>query len=342
MIESHAQDIWVFMETTAKGTLKNIGLELLTPGHFLAQKLKGEVVAVIVGNELTEASNVAETHGVDRIIVVDDEAFASYSTDGYTHALCTLVEKYHPAAMLIGATNNGRDLGPRVSGRLQTGLVADCTSLDVDEATNDVTWTRPAFGGNLMATIICPDHRPQIGTVRPGVFKPPTPTEPHASIITEHIELPKNCIRTQVLKVINATGPIVDLEGVEVIVSGGRGMGGPEGFALLQTLADILGGAVGASRVAVDSGWIDHSHQVGQTGKSVGPHLYFACGISGAVQHLAGMSGADTVVAINKDASAPIFGAADFGVVGDVMSIIPALIEELKKPASIWRGQSTS
>ena len=249
---------------------------------------------------------------------------------------------------MIGATPNGRDLGPRFSSRLKTGLtadctsldideetgnVADCTSLDIDEETGNVAWTRPAFGGNLMATIMCPDHRPQCGTVRPGVFKKPEAGENKAEIIKEDYHVAPEDIRTCILETIeDAAGEMVDLEGADVIVSGGRGMGGPEGFnTTLKPLADLLGGVVGASRAAVDSGWIAHAHQVGQTGKTVGPKLYIACGISGAIQHVAGMSSSDCIVAINKDEDANIFNIADYGVVGDLYEVVPALTAEIKK-----------
>ena len=242
------------------------------------------------------------------------------------------MEKYGPTSMLIGATNNGRDLGPRVSCRLKTGLTADCTGLDVDAESGNVAWTRPAFGGNLMATILCPDHRPQIGTVRPGVFKKGEAGEAKAEIIKEDIHVDAADIRTQILELIKEEGgETVDLEGAEIIVSGGRGVGGPEGYAPIKELADLLGGVVGASRAAVDAGWIAHAHQVGQTGKTVGPKLYIACGISGAIQHVAGMSGADCIVAINKDPDAPIFDIADYGVVGNLFEVLPVMIDEIKK-----------
>lgn len=234
--------------------------------------------------------------------------------------------------MLIGATPNGRDLGPRLSCRLGTGLTADCTALDIDEASGNIAWTRPAFGGNLMAVILCPDHRPQLGTVRPGVFKKPDVCEDRAEIIREDFHVPADQIRTTLLETIReASAEIVDLEGADIIVSGGRGVGGAEGFRVIRELADVLGGTVGASRAAVDEGWISHSHQVGQTGKTVGPKLYIACGISGAIQHLAGMSSSDVIVAINKDFDAPIFGIADYGFVGNLFEIVPLLTDEIKK-----------
>lgn len=332
MMEAKTKDLWVFVETNKDGTAKNVGLELLSPGRELAGKQGGALVAVVIGSQADSAVQAASDHGADKIIWVDGPEYAHYSTDAYTTALSTLVEKYGPTSMLIGATNNGRDLGPRLSCRLKTGLTADCTALDIDEESGNVAWTRPAFGGNLMATILCPNHRPQIGTVRPGVFKKSSPREGNAEIIREDIRMEPKDIRTQVLELVQELGgENVDLEGAEIIVSGGRGVGGPEGFAPVQALAEALGGVVGASRAAVDSGWIAHAHQVGQTGKTVGPKLYIACGISGAIQHLAGMSGSDVIVAINKDPDAPIFDVADYGVVGDLFEVLPVLTEEVRR-----------
>ena len=331
-MEAKTKDLWVFVETNEDGTAKNVGIELLTPGKMMAGKQGGALVAVVIGSNVDAAVQAASEHGADKVIVVDGPEYAHYTTDAYAIALCTLVEKYGPTSMLIGATNNGRDLGPRVSCRLHTGLTADCTALDIDEESGNVAWTRPAFGGNLMATILCPDHRPQIGTVRPGVFKKSDAVEAKAEVIKEDIHVDAKDIRTQVLELIKeADGENVDLEGAEIIVSGGRGVGGPEGFEPVKALADVLGGVVGASRAAVDAGWIAHAHQVGQTGKTVGPKLYIACGISGAIQHVAGMSGSDCIVAINKDPEAPIFDIADYGVVGNLFEVLPVLTEEIKK-----------
>ena len=331
-MEAKTKDLWVFVETNEDGTAKNVGIELLTPGKMMAGKQGGQLVAVVIGSGVDEAVKAANEHGADKIIVVDGPEFKHYTTDAYAIALCTLVEKYGPTSMMIGATNNGRDLGPRVSCRLNTGLTADCTALDVDEETGNVAWTRPAFGGNLMATIICPNHRPQIGTVRPGVFKKSDAVEGKAEIVKEDIHVAEEQIRTQVLEIIKEMdSENVDLEGAEIIVSGGRGVGGPEGFEPIKALAKELGATVGASRAAVDAGWIAHAHQVGQTGKTVGPKLYIACGISGAIQHIAGMSSSDVVVAINKDPDAPIFDVADYGVVGNLFEVLPVLTEEIKK-----------
>ena len=331
-MEAKTKDLWVFVETNEDGTAKNVGIELLTPGHDMAVKQGGALVAVVIGSGVDAAVQAASEHGADKVIVVDGPEYATYTTDAYAIALCTLVEKYGPTSMLIGATNNGRDLGPRVSCRLKTGLTADCTGLDIDAESGNVAWTRPAFGGNLMATILCPDHRPQIGTVRPGVFKKGEAGEAKAEIIKEDIHVDAADIRTQILELIKEEGgETVDLEGAEIIVSGGRGVGGPEGYAPIKELADLLGGVVGASRAAVDAGWIAHAHQVGQTGKTVGPKLYIACGISGAIQHVAGMSGSDCIVAINKDPDAPIFDIADYGVVGNLFEVLPVMIDEIKR-----------
>ena len=326
------KDFWVFVETNEDGTAKNVGIELLTPGRELADAQGGKLVAIVIGSNVDAAVEAAGKHGADQVIVVDGPEYKSYTTDAYAIALTTLIEKYGPLSMMIGATNNGRDLGPRVSCRMETGLVADCTALGIDEETGKVAWTRPAFGGNLTATILCPEHYPQIGTVRPGVFKKSDETENKAEIIKEDIHVEAEKIRTQILEILNdMDGEKVDLENADIIVSGGRGVGGPEGFEPVRELAKVLGATVGASRAAVDSGWISHAHQVGQTGKTVAPKLYIACGISGAIQHQAGMSGSDCIVAINKDPDAPIFDIADYGIVGDLFEVLPILTEEIKK-----------
>ena len=321
---SDARNVWVFIEVV-RGKIKGVSLELLGQGRKMADDLGEKLVAIIPGNEIEDFAKMAIHYGADEAIVVDQKELKDYSTDGYTKAMCTLIKKYNPAVLLIGATNNGRDLGPRVSSRMQTGLTADCTELGVDSETRLVKWTRPAFGGNLMATILCPDHRPQIGTVRPGVFKTPEEdTGRKGEIIHETVEFGPDEIRTRIVEVITeAGGADVNLEEAEIIVSGGRGVGGPEGFEVLKELADEIGAQIGASRAAVDSGWISSLHQVGQTGKSVGPKIYIACGISGAIQHVAGMSSSDVIIAINKDPDAPIFNIADYGIVGYLFEIIP-------------------
>ncbi|MGI6211588.1 MAG: electron transfer flavoprotein subunit alpha/FixB family protein [Anaerovoracaceae bacterium] len=330
-MEAKTKDLWVFIETKEDGSARNVGLELLNPGRELAEKQGGSLMAVVIGQNIDEAVRQAGEQGADKIYVIEGEEFARYTTDAYTNALEYLIEKYGPKTLLIGATTFGRDLGPRLSCRLQSGLTADCTGLAVGDD-GIMQWTRPAFGGNLMATIVCPNGVPQVGTVRPGVFKKQPPVESHAEIIREDFHVPPEKIRTHLIEVIkDAAEEIVDLEGADIIVSGGRGTGGPEGFKPVYELAEALGATVGASRAAVDSGWISYAHQVGQTGKTVAPKLYIACGISGAIQHLAGMSGSDYIVAINRDPDAPIFEVANYGIVGNMFNVLPALTEEVRK-----------
>lgn len=331
-METANKDLWVYIECKDDGSAANVGLELLTPGRKLAEKQGGSLAAVVIGSCVETAVSAASAYGADQVITIEGEEYKNYSTDAYTSAMYYLITKYAPTTVLIGATGNGRDMAPRLACRLKTGLTADCTSLDIDDETGNMAWTRPAFGGNLMATILCPDHRPQLGTVRPGVFKKGVPGEEKAEIIREDFHVAREDIRTELLKIISDTAEeLVDLEGAEIIVSGGRGVGSPEGFAPVRALAEVLGGTVGASRAAVDNGWIPHSHQVGQTGKTVAPKLYIACGISGAIQHLAGMNGSDCIVAINKDPEAPIFEVADYGIVGNLFEILPELTAQIKK-----------
>ena len=326
------KDLWVFVETNRDGSAKPVGLELLNPGKRLAAVQGGDVVAVIIGNNVKSAIDSAVAYGADKVIAVDAPIFEQYTTDAYVITLYELLKKYEPTTLFVGATTNGRDMGPRVSCRLGTGLTADCTSLDIDPEDGKMAWTRPAFGGNLMATIKCPNDYPQIGTVRPGVFKKLEPdTNRTAEVIYETSSVKPEDVRTEVLELIKeAAGEIVDLEGADIIVSGGRGLGDPSKFELIKALADELGGVVGASRAAVDAGWIAHSHQVGQTGKTVSPKIYIACGISGAIQHKAGMSGSKTIIAINKDPDAPIFEIADYGIVGDLNTVIPEFIKAIR------------
>ncbi len=331
-MEAKTKDLWVFVETKEDGSARNVGLELLNPGRRLADGQGGRLAAVIIGNKADAAVKAAGEQGADQVILVEGEEYAHYTTDAYVNAMEHLITKYGPTTLLIGATSYGRDMGPRLSARLKSGLTADCTSLDLEAGTGNMAWTRPAFGGNLMATIICPDGRPQIGTVRPGVFKKQAPMESHAEVIREDYHVPAGKIRTRLLEVIHeAAEAVVDLEGADIIVSGGRGVGGPEGFGVVKELAEALGGVVGSSRAAVDAGWIPYAHQVGQTGKTVAPKLYIACGISGAIQHLAGMSGSDCIIAINKDEEAPIFEVANYGIVGNLHEILPLLTAEVKK-----------
>lgn len=325
------KDLWVFIETE-EGKAKSVGFELLTPGRVMADKAGYRMVAVILGDNVEYAAKQAIALGADAVLLVEGEEYRIYNTDVACFAMETLVNKYKPATILIGATNNGRDIGPRLACTLHTGLTADCTSLDLDPETGNAQWTRPAFGGNLMACIECPDSRPQMGTVRPGVFKKGTPDESRTGeIIREEIHPDPENVRTKLIERIREVAESVNLEEAEIIVSGGRGVKGPEGFDTIKLLADALGGVVGASRAAVDAGWIPHAHQVGQTGKTVGPKIYIACGISGAIQHLAGMSGADTIIAINTDPDAPIFEVADYAIVGNLFDVIPALVAEINR-----------
>jgi electron transfer flavoprotein alpha subunit len=325
------KNIWVWIETS-EGAARNVGLELLNPGRRLANTVKESLVAVVIGSNTESAVKSAVSYGADQVIVADHESFSEYNTEMYTDVMRQLIERYKPGTVLFGASSTGRDFAPRIACRTKTGLTADCTGLDIDADTTNMQWTRPAFGGNLMAVIECPNTRPQMGTVRPGVFKKAPPKDDRkAEIIKAEIKIPTPGRAKMVKRFAEVAEGLVNLEEAEIIVSGGRGLGKPENFALIRALADALGGAVGSSRAAVDAGWISHAHQVGQTGKTVGPKVYIACGISGAIQHLAGMSGSDRIVAINKDPDAPIFGVADYGIVGNLLEVVPALTEEVKR-----------
>ena len=330
-MEAKTKDLWVYIELDESEMPRNVGIELLNPGRRIADAQGGKLVAVIVAGNAEKAVADVGRYGVDTIIAVEGIEYKTYSADAYTAALAHVAEKYAPLAFMVGATTEGRTLAPRVSCRLQTGLTADCTEIGFDEDAGIITWTRPTFGGNLMAVIICPDHFPQMGTVRPGVFKKPAPRESRPEVIKEAFSFGKDNIRTKILEVIAETGDKVDLEGAEIIVSGGRAVGGSGGFGVIRELAEALGATVGASRAAVEEGWISHSHQVGQTGKTVAPKLYIACGISGATQHLAGMSSSDTIVAINKDPNAPIHKLANYSIVGDMFEVVPEMTKELRK-----------
>jgi len=330
------QDVWVFIQCF-QGHPKDVGFELLGQGRLLADRLKQKLCAVVIGKDVDEGVKGASEYGADKIYVVKGDEYANYSSDGYGHAFLELCAKYHPNTILIGATANGRDLGSKLAICLKTGLTADCTALSVEEDTGNVVWERPAFGGNLYARILCSETRPQMGTVRPGAFKKPKKSEnKNLVMIREDIHTKEEDILTKVVDFIQSREESgVKLEEAEYIVSGGRGMRGPENFGMLQELADLLGGTVGASRASVDAGWVPQSKQVGQTGKTVTPKVYIACGISGAVQHLAGMTESDTIIAINKDGSAPIFEVADYGLVGDALEMIPAMIKEIRVARSL-------
>jgi electron transfer flavoprotein alpha subunit len=328
--DSAASGVWVFIEQRG-GHIRNVSLELVGEGRKLADELGEELAGVVIGDGVAELAKEVFASGADKVYLVEHALLKDYNTDGYAAAFTALIEKYRPSVILLGATNDGRDLGPRVAARVKTGLTADCTGLSIDPETRLVAWTRPAFGGNIMATIFCPDRRPQMGTVRPKVFKKPQPDYGRSgALVREGIALAEADVRTKLEDVIQVCTTSCNLEDAEIIVSGGRGLGNPEGFKLIQDLADALGGTVGASRAAVDAGWKPYPHQVGQTGKTVGPKIYFACGISGAIQHLAGMQTSDIIVAINKDPDAPIFKVAHYGIVGDLYEVIPAIIAKLK------------
>jgi electron transfer flavoprotein alpha subunit len=330
---SEYKNLWVFVETKEDGSAANVGLELCGRGREIADAIDEKVYAVIIGENVDKAAEEVKEYGVDGIIRVEGEVYKDYNTDVYTNAVCTLVEKYHPNIIFVGATNLGRDLGPRISSRLKTGLTADCTGLSIDVETKNMEWTRPAFGGNLMAMILCPDNRPQMGTVRPGVFKKEKiGAKDNVEEIKENIEFPEENIRTRIVEVLpDEDGNDVDLPSAEYIVSGGRGLQDPANFKLIEDLAKALDAEVGSSRAAVDAGWISHSHQVGQSGKTVGPKIYVAVGISGAIQHLAGITSSDIIIAINKDPDAPIFAAADYGIVGDLFEVVPALTKAINE-----------
>ena len=324
------KDLWVFVETD-EGKAKSVGYELLTPGRTLADKLGQKLVAVVMGKDVDAVAADCIAYGADQVILVEGDEYKNYNTDAETYAMTELIGKYRPAIVFYGATNNGRDLGPRVACKLGTGLTADCTGLDIEEETGLLMSTRPTFGGNLMATIAIPDNRPQMSTVRPGVFKKGVKDpDRKGEIIREELHMDPALAKVRLVERVKEVAQAVNLEEAEIIVSGGRGLKEAKNFQLIRDLADALGATVGASRAAVDAGWIPHAHQVGQTGKTVAPKIYIACGISGAIQHLAGMSGSDTVGAINRDPDAPIFSVADYGIVGDLFEVLPALTEQIR------------
>lgn len=331
MDKNDYKGVWVYMEQV-DGQARGVGHELLGEGRKLADAMGQELSAVLIGENVESLAKDAIASGADKVYVVEGPEYKHYTTDAYTIAITDLVNTYKPSVLLLGATNDGRDLGPRISCRVGTGLTADCTGLSIDEQTGLVAWTRPAFGGNIMATILCPEHRPQMGTVRPKVFKRPVPdTARTGEVIRIASKVKADDIRTKFIELVQICTASCNLEEAEVIVSGGRGMCSLENFKLIEELANVLGAAVGVSRAVVDAGWKPAIHQVGQTGKTVGPKIYIACGISGAIQHLAGMSSSDVIIAINKDADAPIFKMADYGIVGDAMEVLPVMIEEFKK-----------
>ena len=322
-------DVWVFAEQRG-GNLMNVSIELIGEGKRLANNIGCKVCAVLCGENTDALITELFEYGADKVYYANAPELQTYNTDAYTQVIYQAILKYKPEIVLMGATHIGRDLGPCLAVRCETGLTADCTKLDIDPEDKKLMQTRPAFGGNLMATILCPNHRPQMSTVRPGVMaKPDRIAGKSGDRIDLDVSFKSGDIRMQVLEVVKAMKEIVSLTDAEIIVSGGAGLGGPDGFKTIKQLADRLGGVVGSSRAAVDAGWIDHSHQVGQTGTTVKPRLYIACGISGAIQHLAGMQTSDYIVAINKNDNAPIFEVADYGIVGDLYKVIPAILDVL-------------
>ena len=323
--------------------LNGIALELVGKGKDLAKDLGTEVTAVLIGSDVMGLTKELAEYGADRIIVVDDPELKEYRTEPYAHALAEVIKKYKPEIMLVGATAIGRDLGPRVSARIHTGLTADCTQLEIgdfpinpipgrEQLHNQLLMTRPAFGGNTIATIACPNFRPQMATVRPGVMQKAERVEGAQAVIEEFNPgfVPNNKY-VEILDIVKAVSDVEDIMDAKILVSGGRGVGSAENFKLLEDLAEALGGTVSCYRAVVDAGWKSKDLQVGQTGKTVRPHVYFAIGISGAIQHLAGMEESDIIIAINKDETAPIFDVADYGIVGDLNKILPALTEKIKE-----------
>ena len=334
--------VYVFAQQV-DNELSGIAFELLGKAKDLAKDLDTDVTAVLVGSDVKGLVDDLAKYGADKVIVVDDPELKEYRTEPYTHALASVINEYKPEIMLVGATAIGRDLGPRVSARVQTGLTADCTVLEIgdfplraipgkEQKHNQLLMTRPAFGGNTIATIACPDNRPQMATVRPGVMQKIAPIAGAKAVIEEYNPgfTPNNKYVT-IKEVVKAVSDTVDIMDAKILVSGGRGVGSAENFKILEDLAEVLGGTVSCSRAVVDNGWKPKDLQVGQTGKTVRPQIYFAIGISGAIQHVAGMEESDLIVAINKDETAPIFDVADYGIVGDLNKIVPMLTEKIKE-----------
>lgn len=330
MDKAQYKNVYVFVEQR-EGVIQNVGLELLGKARELADALNEKVYAMLLGHDLTTQAQECIAYGADTVLRVDAPELATYVTEPYAQAIYQIIRDNKPSIVLIGATTIGRDLGPRLSARVETGLTADCTGLEISED-RDLLMTRPAFGGNLMATIICKEHRPQMSTVRPGVMRMGQRDENRKGTIEDvKINFDKSKFRVRVLETVKQTKNLVDITEAHVLISGGRGVGNAEGFDMLRAMANTIGAEVSASRAMVDAGVLGHERQVGQTGKTVRPDLYFAMGISGAIQHLAGMEESDFIIAINKDKFAPIFNVADLGIVGDVRKIVPLLTEKLKR-----------
>lgn len=321
--------------------LSNIAFELLGKARDLAKDLDTDVSAVLIGSGVKGLADELAAYGADKVIVVDDPELKEYRTEPYAHALSSVINKYKPEIVLVGATAIGRDLGPRVSARVATGLTADCTKLDIgdfplnpvagrEQKHNQLLMTRPAFGGNTIATIACPNHRPQMATVRPGVMQAIDRIDGAKAVVEEYNPgFAPNGNYVEIVDIVKAVNDVVDIMDAKILVSGGRGMGSPENFKILEELAAAIGGEVSCSRAVVDAGWKPKDLQVGQTGKTVRPNVYFAVGISGAIQHVAGMEEADLIIAINKDETAPIFEVADYGIVGDLNKIVPDLTKQI-------------
>ena len=334
--------VFVFAQQV-DNVISNIAYELIGKGKELAKDLGVEVTAVLVGSDVKGLADQLAEYGTDKVIVVDDPELKEYRTEPYTHAIASVIKEFKPEIFLIGATAIGRDLGPRVCARIHTGMTADCTKLYIGDFPmnpvpgretkhNQLLMTSPAFGGNTIATIACPDFRPQMATVRPGVMQKAPKEAGKKAVVTEfNPGFTKNNKYVDILEVVKAVSNTVDIMDAKILVSGGRGVGSPENFKILDDLAEAIGGTVSCSRAVVDAGWKPKDLQVGQTGKTVRPNVYFAIGISGAIQHLAGMEESDIIVAINKDESAPIFDVADYGVVGDLNKIVPMLTEKIKE-----------
>lgn len=325
------KDVYVFAEQR-DGKIQNVALELLGKARELADALGEKVVAIFLGKNIKGQAQNLIAAGADKVLVCDDDRLETYLTEPYTEAITQIIKEFKPSILLIGATTIGRDLGPRVSARNITGLTADATKLEVSDPEKEFRMTRPAFGGNLMATILCKNNRPQMSTVRPGVMQKLTPDASRKGEVVDYkVTFDDAKIgRVKIVKTVKQEKTVTDISQAKVLVSGGRGVGTKDGFSKLEALAKELGGEVSSSRAMVDAGVMDASRQVGQTGKTVRPNLYMACGISGAIQHLAGMEESDFIVAINKDKFAPIFSVADLGIVGDLHKIVPMLTERLK------------
>ncbi len=328
-LESY-KGVWVWVEQFG-GRAGSISWEMMGQGRRLADQRKTTLTACVLGYNVEHIANEAVSFGADRVFCADDKSLSVYRTAPYASVLIDLVRRFKPEIFLLGASSRGRDLAGSVATEIYTGLTADCTGLDIDPESGLLRQTRPAFGGNIMATIICPNHRPQMSTVRHHVFEMPQADHSRrGQVVPVKAGLNEEQISTSVVDFIIEEEQ-VNIADARIIVSGGRGVGGPEGFDPLRKLAEVLGGAVGSSRAAVDAGWIDYAHQVGQTGRTVRPDLYIACGISGSIQHLAGMKTAKVIVVINKNPAAPIFEIADYGMVGDLFQIVPALTEQFRK-----------